>query len=221
MRIKGVIFDMDGLMVDTEKHYNRCLVRAANELGYPMEKKHALLLRSLDHKLAGPLMQKFFGPEYDHEKVLERYYPYVEEHFASNDPEVKPGLYQLLDYLEKMGYKRAVATATNMQRAKDFLTRIGVIDRFECIYSGKMLQNSKPAPDIYLMASEALGLLPQECIALEDSPNGVKSAFAAGCKAVMVPDLTEPDEEVKELLYAKADSLDGVIKVLEKSDQEI
>ena len=216
MRIKGVIFDMDGLMVDTEKHYNRCLVRSANELGYPMEKKHALLLRSLDHKLAGPLMQEFFGPEYDHEKVLERYYPYVQEHFAANDPEMKPGLIQLLDFLEENGYKKAVATATNMQRAKDFLTRIGVLDRFECIYSGKMLENSKPAPDIYLMASEALGMKPEECIALEDSPNGIKSAYTAGCKAVMIPDLTEPDEELEKMLYAKAESLDKVIAILER-----
>lgn len=216
MGIKGVIFDMDGLMVDTEKHYNRYLVKSANELGFPMKEEDALLLRSLDKKLAGPLMQKIFGAEYDHGKVLERYYPYVEEYFKTNDPEVKPGLYKLLDYLQEAGYQRAVATATNMKRAEDFLTRIGVINRFECIYSGRALANSKPAPDIYLMAAGELGLRPQECIALEDSPNGVKSAASAGCKVVMIPDLSEPDEELSGLLYEKAENLEEVIEILKR-----
>ena len=77
-----------------------------------------------------------------------------------------------------------------------------------------MVKRGKPAPDIYIFAAEQLGLKPEECIALEDSPNGVKSAAGAGCKTIMVPDLTEPDEELQPLLHAKANSLSDVIRQL-------
>lgn len=216
MRVKGVIFDMDGLMIDTEGAYGDCMIRASNELGYPVRREHALMLRSLDHKLAEVLMKEIFGSGYEHGAVMERYTSYVNDYFSSHTPEVKPGLYELLDYLEENGYQKAVATSTNIELAMDLLTRAGIDDRFTCVYSGEDLENSKPAPDIYLMAAEKLGFRPEECVALEDSPNGVKAAAAAGCNAVMVPDLTEPEEEIQKLLYAKAKSLDKVIEVLEQ-----
>lgn len=121
----------------------------------------------------------------------------------------------LLDYLTSHGYRTAVATATNIERAEEYLKKIGVYDKFETIICGNMLENGKPCPDIYLYACEKLGLEPSQCMALEDSPNGVKSASSAGCVTVMVPDLTEPEEEQLKAVYAVAPSLDKVIDVLE------
>ncbi len=214
MQIKGVIFDMDGLMIDTEKIYNCCMVRAANELGYPMERGHALMLRSLDVRLAGPLMRKYFGESYDHGAVRKLYHKYVDEYFAEHEIEIKPGLFELLNYLKERKYRTCVATSTEKSRAEALLDRIGVRPYFEYLCFGSDLANSKPAPDIYQKASEEIGLMPKECMALEDSPNGVRSAYAAGCRAVMVPDLTQPDEEISSMIYAKADSLFDVKTLL-------
>ncbi len=90
------------------------------------------------------------------------------------------------------------------------LESIGVRDQFDKIVSAKQVAHGKPAPDVYLYACEQIGEKPQDCIAVEDSPNGIKSAYAAGCKPVMVPDLTPPDEELQPLLYAVVDTLDGL-----------
>ena len=218
MKIKGVIFDMDGLMIDTEKIYNHYLCRAANELGYPMTREHALLLRSLDEKQAGPLMQQYLGREYDHEKVLKLYRGYIREYFAAHEIERKPGLFELLEYLTEHGYRTCVATATEKKTAKAFLERIGAAKYFDELCSGSELEHSKPAPDIYLKAAREIGCDPKECLALEDSPNGVRSAHAAGCRTVMVPDLTRPDKELRDTTFAVAETLFDVISILEKAD---
>ena len=207
MQIKGVIFDMDGLMIDTEKVYNCCMVRAANELGYPMEREHALMLRSLDVRLAESLLKKYFGETYEYGKVRKLYRRYVDEYFASHEIEVKPGLFKLLAYLKEQNYLTCVATSTDRERANALLDKIGVKPYFRHFCFGSELAHSKPAPDIYQKACEKIGLLPKECMALEDSPNGVRAAFAAGCRTVMVPDLTQPDEEISSMIYAKVDTL--------------
>ncbi len=215
MRIKGVIFDMDGLMIDTEKVYNRCMVRAANELGYPMERGHALMLRSLDVRLAQALMKTYFGETYEHGKVRKLYHQYVDEYFTSHKIEVKPGLFDLLTYLKERRYLTCVATSTERGRANMLLEKIGAKPYFGHFCFGSELAHSNPAPDIYLKAAKEIGLQTKECMALEDSPNGVRSAFAAGCCTVMVPDLTQPDEEINPMIYAKVDSLLDVKKILE------
>ena len=217
MEIKGIIFDMDGIMVDTEKHYNRIMCRAANELGYPMKREHSLLLRSLDIELACPLMKTYFGEEYDHRVVRELYHKYVDEYFAEHEIEVKPGLFELLEYLKKEHYLFCVATSSGRERTEKFLGKIHALEYFDHICSGEEFEHSKPAPDIYIQAAKCLGLKPKECIALEDSPNGITSAYRAGCKPVMIPDLTKPDEETKKMLFAEEKSLDKVIGLLENS----
>lgn len=215
MKIKGIIFDMDGVMVDTEKHYNRCMCRAANDMGYPMKREHALMLRSLDLSIAGPLMQKYFGKDYDHVKVRKLYHKYVDEYFAEHEVEVKPGLFELLNYLKKENYAICVATSSDLARTERFLKKIHAFDYFDKICSGEEFEHSKPAPDIYLAAAQCLGLKPGECIALEDSPNGITSAYRAGCRPVMIPDLTEPEEEIKPMLFSTKKRLDEVIGLLE------
>ena len=219
MKIKGVIFDMDGLMIDTERHYNRCLVRAANELGYPMKKEHALKLRSLDGKYVEGVLKGILGEGYKHLEVMVLYQRYVKEHFENHNVEIKRGLMELLVYLHKNNYILAVATATEMCQACKMLEDIKVKAYFSHICSGSDLENNKPAPDIYLKVAEQMGIKTTECLALEDSPNGVKSAYSAGCRTIMVPDLSKPDQKTKSMLLAAVDSLDCVISILKKERQ--
>lgn len=212
--VKAVIFDMDGLLLDTEKMLVKFWVRAANEAGFPMTREHALSIRSLHRSFAIPYLQGLFGSGFDYVKIRSRRMELMNEYLSSHPLELKEGAAELLEFLKENEILRAVATATDIERTRDYLTRVGIFESFDRIVCASMVKRGKPAPDIYIFAAEQLGLKPEECIALEDSPNGVKSAAGAGCKTIMIPDLTEPDEELYPLLYAKASSLSDVIRQL-------
>ncbi|MBO5351842.1 MAG: HAD-IA family hydrolase, partial [Lachnospiraceae bacterium] len=129
---------------------------------------------------------------------------------------VKKGLYVLLDYLKENGYKLAVASSTSKRGVERNLKSAGVLEYFDAIICGDMVEKSKPEPEIYLKACEALGVEPAEALALEDSRNGLLSAYRAGMKVIMVPDLWEADEEVKAFLWNMCNDLEEVKVFLEK-----
>lgn len=212
--IKAVIFDMDGLLLDTEKLLVKFWVQAANEMGFPMTREQALALRSLHRSFAIPYLKEHFGEDFDYLKVRNRRMELMSDWLLHNPLEIKKGAAELLDYLNKNKIKAAVCTATDMERAKNYLSQVGLFEKFDAIISATMVEKGKPSPDIYLYAVERLGLESYECMALEDSPNGVKSAVGAGCVTVMIPDLTEPCEELSRIIYAKAESLNDVIGLL-------
>ena len=126
----------------------------------------------------------------------------------------KPDVDEILDYLRSKNIKTAVATATDPERTKQYLTQIGIYDKFDQLVSATTVENGKPEPDVYLYACEQIGEKPKDCIAVEDSPNGILSAYRAGLSVVMVPDLAEPDEETAKLLYAKFDTLAGLKTII-------
>ena len=216
MSIKGLIFDMDGLMVDTEKLLTRFWREASAYYGWEMTQDHVLGIRSLAGKYAGPKLQAQISPDFDYAKVRLKRIEMMNAYIEENGIEKKPGLDELIAYGREKGLRLAVATATDNVRAKKYLESIGVYHLFDKIICGNMVKCSKPDPDIYLTASAELGLPPKECIALEDSPNGIKSAKAAGCVPVFVPDLTQPDDETAQLMFACCDTLADVIDVVEK-----
>lgn len=213
--IKAVIFDMDGTLIDTEKHYNAAWVQASQEAGFPFTREHALLLRSLDPRLAAKLMKDIFGESYDYYKIRERRRELVPERLEKYGLELKPGVVECLEYLQDKGIKTAVATATPPEPAYHHLTKLGIYDLFDKVVSAKQVEHGKPAPDVYLFACSEIGEKPEDCMAVEDSPNGVLSAYRAGCKPVMVPDLSEPDEETSKLLYACVKSLSNLKSVID------
>ena len=213
--VKAVIFDMDGVLIDTEKWLTKCWCQAAGEAGFPMEMKHALAIRSLAGKYAEQYLQGIFGDDFSYWEIRERRKELMREHLKKHGVEKKQGADELLDYLREHKIKTAVATATDLPRTRSYLTEIGIYDKFDEIICASMVENGKPKPDIYLYACKRLGLTAGECIAVEDSPNGVRSASSAGLRTIMVPDLTEPDEEIKKLIAAKAHSLYDVILMME------
>lgn len=209
-KIKAVIFDMDGVLIDTEKHYNAAWCEAARMAGFDFKREHALMLRSCDAQLAAKMMKDIFGAGFDYFAIREVRRRLVAERLEQYGLEKKPGIDEILAFLHERGLKAAVATATPLELTLQHLESIGVRDQFDKIVSAKQVAHGKPAPDVYLYACEQIGEKPPDCIAVEDSPNGIKSAYAAGCKPVMVPDLTPPDEELQPLLYAVVDTLDGL-----------
>ena len=208
--IKAVIFDMDGILIDTEKWLNIYWQQAAKEAGFEVTREDGLAIRSLAGKYAGPYLRGIFGDSFDYEAIRERRKELMREHIAKYGIEKKPGVDDILSYLAEKNIKRAVATATDPERTKQYLTQIGIYDKFDKIVSATTVENGKPQPDVYLYACEQIGEKPEDCIAVEDSPNGILSAYRAGLSVVMVPDLTEPDEETAKMLYARIDTLSGL-----------
>ncbi|MDD6645127.1 MAG: HAD family phosphatase [Oscillospiraceae bacterium] len=202
MKIKGVIFDMDGVLLNSEVLYQRFWLEALHYYGYPAKKEHILALRSLTGKNAELKLKSFFGDSLDYERVKNKRIVLMDEYVRKNGVEIKKGADEILPYLKEKGIKIALATSSPYERAQEHLGMAGLFKYFDQCVCGGMVKNSKPQPDIYILASEKLGLKPCECIAVEDSPNGVKSAVNAGCKTVMIPDLTPCTEDLKKDLFA-------------------
>lgn len=214
-RIRGILFDMDGLVLDTEKLYTRFWVEAGRFYGFPMELEHGLALRSLGHKLGQERLRDFFGPGIDYAKIREKRIELMDAYIAEHGIAPKPGIFELLDWLQAHGIATAITSSSTPENIRRHLTSQGLFHRFDQVCSGHQVPNGKPAPDIYLHGAAVLGLQPEECLALEDSPTGVLSAYRAGCHTVMIPDQDQPTAETEQRLFAKADSLRDVIDLLD------
>lgn len=212
--IKGILFDMDGVVLDTEKLYTRFWQEAAQYYGYPMTREQALGMRSLSTAFGVRQIKSYFGEDTDYEMVRNKRIELMSAYIDSNGVELKPGICELLKYLHENGYKTAIATSSPLDRTKQYLSQVGLVEAFDELVSGHMVEKGKPEPDIYLYAAEKLNLKPEECLVIEDSPTGIRAAYAAGCVPVMVPDQDVPDASTKELLYAVADSLNDVVLLL-------
>jgi len=212
--ITAILFDMDGLVLDTEKLYTRFWQEAANMLGYPMTKEQALGMRSLNRGAGLAKMQSYFGSEVDYDAIRAKRIELMDTFVEKEGVTLKPGIRELLAYLKEQGIKTAIATSSPLERTVLYLTSVGLEKSFDELVSGYMVEKGKPEPDIYLYAAKMLDVKPEHCIVLEDSPAGILAAYRAGCLPVMIPDQDEPDEETKALLYAQVERLDRVICLL-------
>lgn len=198
---------MDGLVVDTEKLYSRFWREACGFYGFEMTYEQSLRMRGLGGQAGEAMLHSFFGPDADYmmlrNKRIELMDAFVEEHGV----ELKPGIFELMDFLEERNIPAAITSSSPIPRIRKFLAPYGLDTRFAALCSGRDVPRGKPAPDIYLAGAAALGLPAEHCLALEDAPAGIESAFRAGCLPVMVPDLDPPRPETAAMLYAKADSL--------------
>lgn len=212
--IRGVLFDMDGLVLDTEKLYTRFWTEACHYYGFPMTREQALQMRAANSRLGAENLHRFFGPAIDYDTIRNKRIELMDAFIAENGVEPKPGIFELMDALESRGIPAAICSSSPQDRIREHLGYLGIYHRFAAICSGYDVPCGKPAPDIYLHGAASLGLAPENCLALEDAPLGILSAFRANCIPVMVPDQDPPKDATKAMLYAQADTLSDIIGLL-------
>jgi HAD superfamily hydrolase (TIGR01509 family) len=211
--VKAVVFDMDGLLVDSEVVYCEALTAQAAAMGHELGLD--VLKKMIGHTWAGSavVLREHFGDQFDTDRLrdgsIERFYELAKAEIA-----LKTGVLEILDHLDAAGLPRAVCTSSRRVDVEHHLSAHGLIGRFHAILAQGDYPRPKPSPDPYLKAAEALGVAPHECLALEDSHNGVRAAAAAGMMTIMVPDMLDPTEEMRSLCVRIANDLHEVRELL-------
>jgi HAD superfamily hydrolase (TIGR01509 family) len=204
--VDGIVFDMDGLMLDTEPLYKAAWQRASAELGYKLDDPSYLKLVGRPTEECYQDLRAQFGERFPFDVFRSRWAELWRDAADEGIP-TKPGLHELLAFIEERGLPAAVATSSDVDYASFSLQQAGLAHRFDVVVTGDQVARGKPAPDIYLEAARRLGVEPQCCIALEDSEAGIVAAAAAGMVALLVPDLTRPSAVAVQAAYRVCDSL--------------
>ena len=212
--VLGVLFDMDGIILDTEKLYCRFWQEAAIACGYPMTEQQALGMRSLNRAAGQKQLESYFGPGIDIHVIRAKRIELMDAYTDRYGVDPKPGIRELLEKLKELGIPAAITTSSPLERVKRHMGPLDLLPYFSAVCTGYEVAKGKPEPDIYLHGAATLGLLPESCLALEDSPAGLLSAHRAGCKVMMIPDRDPADSTTLPLLYALGDSLTDVISLL-------
>ena len=212
--IKNIVFDMDGVLLDTEAVFMRCWKKLGEELQLPNVEETARKCIGITVTQTEALFQKEYGEKYPCESYVGAANAIFYRQEAEQGIPEKPGVHELFAYLKEQNYRIGLASSTQQQAVYRQMKPAGIFDDFDVIVCGDMVTKSKPNPDIYLKACELMKVDPEECYAVEDSYNGIRAAHAAGMKAIMVPDLLEPTPEILELTDQKFNSLMELQKFL-------
>ena len=214
--IKAVIFDMDGLIFDSERLYAKANVKTAKTLGLDKDEAYFYqfvgigaqdMAERMKEAFDDDLVDEFFrlGEKDAHELLLHGEVP------------TQPGLHELLDYLDDAGIEKVIASSSKVHMIDVMTKNAGIRDRFSAIHGGDQVEQTKPAPDIFELAWSNLGVSKEETLVLEDSINGVLAAHAAGISVIMVPDTVEPTDEVRDKALAVVNNLLEVANYLKQN----
>ncbi len=194
--IEAVLFDMDGLLLDTEALYAQSMQAAARALDREMPISFWPSMVGVPARDCNEMIRDFYGPDLDIEAFRREFSVHFGQLRESGIP-VKPGVIELLDFLKERDLPAAVATSARRSAAEHHLAHAGLIDRFIAIATVDDVARAKPHPDVYLEAARRIGVAPVHCIAFEDSNIGLMAAHAAGTMAIMVPDIVPPTPEAR------------------------
>lgn len=217
--IRAVIFDQDGLMFDTERLSSEAWNLAGAGMGVHLEESFLCTIRGMVWAGAKKRFEEEFGTDFDAGSLREGKQREFRRLLAERGVPVKPGLRGLLAYLKEHRYKICMGSASSRDYCESNLKETGLDGYFRGIISGDMVSHAKPDPEIFLRAAELMGEKPENCLVLEDSLNGVRAGLDGGFHVIMVPDLTQPDEELSSRVDFVCASLADVPGCLEKLEE--
>lgn len=215
VNIGGVVFDMDGLLLDTEQIVKRTWTDVGTAMGYPDMGEQIYHTLGFNRPRRKAYFESVYGPDWPDEEIVRRTVIRFNEIVESEGIPVKKGARELLAFLKEKGIKIGLATSTSEEHAKQELDEAGIWDYFDGRIFGSMVTKSKPDPEIYLKACAAIGVEPTHALALEDAPSGVESAYRAGLRVIMIPDMVQPNDEVRKMTWDVQESLLDIIKILD------
>ena len=192
--ISAAIFDMDGLLLDTEAQSAYCWPLAAQEMGYTVTPEMIHAITGSNYNGCRETMEGYLGKNLDFPRLYNRVCDMIYERMLALDMPMRPYAQDILATLKEAGWKLALATSTNRDRAEVELKKAGLFDYFDTLAFGNEVETGTPAPDIFLLAAKRLNTAPQDCAVLEDSPNGVAAGKAAGMCTLWIPDHITPQD---------------------------
>lgn len=208
--IKAVVFDMDGVLLDTETICDRTWEIAGGERGLTGVREAADACRGCNKTDTRIILEKKYGADFDVQSFMDRTSELFHEIEEKEGIPVMKGAVPALEYLSQNRYRLALASSTRGVTVRRQMEKAGLLKWFESLTTGDMVAHSKPDPEIYRIACSTLGLEPEECVAVEDSPNGIRSAYGAGLQCVMIPDKIAPSDEIKCMLWKLCVSLEEI-----------
>lgn len=214
--MKAVIFDMDGVIFDSERATYLCWKKVAEDHG--LERMDEVYRRCIGVTLevTRQICLDAYGEDFPYEQFAKEASELYHERYDGGRLPIKEGVREILSYLKGNGIPIAIASSTRQKRVTTQLDEAGLLSYFDAVVGGESVSRSKPAPDIFLYAAERLGIAPEDCVVIEDSFNGIRAAHAAGMQPVMVPDMLQPDEEITGMCVAVRKTLTEVISFFEK-----
>lgn len=211
---KGAIFDMDGLLFDTETVYQRCWTIIADEFGVERKPELGKACCGTCGDLTLRLVNEFH-PTVDAEAYVRRVIEYVHDEAAKNLP-VMEGAREILQYFHEHGVRIATASSSTVEQIEANLIKSGLRDYFDAVVGGDLVVNGKPAPDIFLLSAERIGVSPADCYVFEDGYNGLRGAAAASCAPVMIPDTLPPTDEMRAICTGIYPSLSAALAAVKQ-----
>lgn len=193
---KACLFDMDGLIFDTERSFMEQLSVVMDEYGYRLTREIYCEMLGLGGEVLRRKMKGYFGQDYPFSEISREAVRRVNRIAETVGLTVKPEICDVLSVMMERGIPCAVASSSRSERVRRYMEIVGLAEYFQVIIGGERVSHSKPAPDIFLLAARELGVSPEECVVLEDSENGVCAGGKAGCTTICVPDLKMPGREV-------------------------
>lgn len=213
--VSGIIFDMDGILIDSERQSNEGWLWAAGQLGVDMPMWLIDSFKGAPAELCCKFFDDYYKGVIDYWEAKELRTQHVYKIRETEGIPVKKGVKDIFEYIRNNGLKCAVATSTRRESAEKTLHEIGVWDYLDAVVYGDEVERGKPEPDIFLRAAKAIGVNPSEAVVVEDSINGIKAGYAAGMRVVHIPDTIAIDDDIRKLTYMVCDDLNGLIDVVE------
>ena len=218
MKKELIIFDMDGLMFDTERIYYKAWQESAAAHGYHIGWETYIQIVARNSRYIEKVLKEILGEALPYDAICEEKRAIADQIIAKEGITKKEGLVELLDYLDQRGIKKAVATSSMREKALRYLELGEIKERFDWIICGSDVEESKPNLEIFLKVAAHFGVSPEACMVLEDSRLGIQAAKAAGMTGIFIPDLVQADEEILAHASQEVASLREVITLLENKD---